>query len=141
MRRQPYISVVPFFALLLTGIGSCSRTLDEACTRHFPHVEQEIAQIAEELGKGGRSLASLSPSSIEAREKWARRTLEETQTYIDLMYGEPEFAKARVELSHVANHLVALHGYLGHSKGKQASDVLERIRKHSLKARDLACKR
>jgi hypothetical protein len=141
MKRLSRTTLLIMIAAILTGFGSCSRTLDQACHRHFPKVEGEMAALGDQLGQGGRSLASLEDSEKRSRQKWALALLQETQEYIDMMMDEPELKSARQELSRAANHLVALYGHLGSNRGKPASDTLEKVRRHTLKARDLACKR
>ncbi len=132
-------SLLMLTAAFLTGFGSCHRTLEQACNQHFPRFEQDLAGISSRIGQGGRSLASVVDTSAD--EKWAIRSLEDTQTYIDLMHEDASLAPARKELSQVATQLVALHGYFQQKKGKQVSQTVDKIRKHSNKARDLACKR
>jgi hypothetical protein len=138
-RTLAWISI---FSIFLTGFGSCSRTLEVACSRHFPKVEREIADASSSLStQGARVLASLDESTRRAQAKWAFGLLEETQAYIDLMLEDQSHSKARKELQMVANELVALHGFYEQGKARRAADSLEKIRKHSTKARALACKR
>ncbi len=140
---------------LLTGMGSCSPTLQQACQTQYPKFEESVADaltvlVAWNQPLENRELASVSdvpqaePKPVIALqdrvswEEWAEEHLKEVEQYIDLAKAA-HATEVKNELSQIANELVTFHGQA--SKGHLARMVshLKSINEHSAQVHALAC--
>ncbi len=135
-----------FSIFIFSGFGSCSSSIQTACTESFPRFESEIryAMTAMVDTSGGRSLASVSSQNERKKwGKWSEERLREVQGYLDVIetQSNPSMGRsaAKEELSQVANELVTLSGYMERGRTLKIIATLQRIQGHGRQARLLAC--
>jgi hypothetical protein len=143
---QIFLSTVAF--VLLTGFGSCSPHVDEACRKQIPEFQKKLATARLEIKTDytrpeGRALASLEASPIKELtveeikqwQFWAEDRLKEVQEYMDIIHAEAKVNKVnrsvQAELAHAANDLVTFDGFAEKKKTRFMVQALESAQKHS----------
>jgi hypothetical protein len=151
---QTFLSTVAF--VLLTGFGSCSPHIDEACRKQIPEFQKKLETARLEIKTDyvrpeGRALASLKESSVKEPtveeikqwQFWAEDRLKEVQEYMDIVHAEAKVNKVnrsvQAELAHAANDLVTFDGFAEKKKTRFMVQALESAQKHSDIAARLAC--
>jgi hypothetical protein len=144
---------------LLTGFGSCSPHIDEACRKQIPEFQKKLETARLEIKTDytraeGRALASLNegdehslkeltPEEIQQWQFWAEDRLKEVQAYMDIIHAEAKVNKVnrsvQAELAHAANDLVTFDGFAEKKKTRFMVQALESAQKHSDIAARLAC--
>jgi hypothetical protein len=154
---QVFLSATAF--ILLTGFGSCSPHIDEACRREIPQFQKKLETAHLEIKTDyvrpeGRALASVNPGNPAFKGKltdeekaewqaWAIERLKEVQNYMDIARGESKIGKVhraiQNELASTANELVSFDGFTQKNQTKFMLRALESAQKHADTAVRLAC--
>jgi hypothetical protein len=151
---QTFLSITAF--VILTGFGSCSPRIEEACQRQIPEFTKKLETARAEIktdytrpdgralaSTNDRSLKEITPEQIKDWQYWAEDRLKEVQKYMDVVKGEAKVGKVnrsiQAELAHTANDLVTFDGFAEKKKTKLMVQVLESAQKHADIAARLAC--
>jgi hypothetical protein len=139
MKRISALTIIAS-SILISGFGSCSRSLDTACNGYFPRIKEDLASARIELASD-RALASDSDRT-EWKDHWMEWSLDrlkETQKFIDSAEEDPAHAMLRKELTGAANKLVEFYGHAKQARSREMISSLEKVEAHGEKARGLAC--
>jgi hypothetical protein len=151
---QAFLIVIAFG--VLTGFGSCSPKIEEACRGQIPDFQKKLESARVEIKTDyvrpeGRALASidshlkghLSEDQKAEWQSWAIERLKEVQNYMDMARGETKVRKVhrtiQTELAHAANDLVTFDGFTQKNQTKFMLQALESAQKHADTAVHLAC--
>ncbi|HAR43469.1 MAG TPA: hypothetical protein DCS07_12695 [Bdellovibrionales bacterium] len=123
-------------ALSLTGVSSCSESLETVCIQRLPGFELALVTAFSDLQPDTRNdvIHEYWPS-------WAEGHLKDMQYWMDLVDDQEIFREEQRQLSAIANDLVIFHGYASRGDSDRMRSSIEKMRKAVVEARSQLCGR
>lgn len=119
-------------ALSLTGVSSCSESLETVCIQRLPGFELALVTAFSDLH---------SDVNHEYWPSWAEGHLKDMQYWMDLVDDQEIFREEQRQLSAIANDLVIFHGYASRGDSDRMRSSIEKMRKAVVEARIQLCGR
>lgn len=131
--------------LLSMGVGNCSHSNMELCTKDFPRFLERLEKTRVALEKSEteqKRKPSSNSLSLEEREHWKKWALEElikTESHIDDLEEDPRFIHVIPEVNAIANEFVSLYGLSEQGDVDQMRMILEKINIRQQQAQRKLC--